>query len=517
MDYSVHRPKGYQGQGDSHLPRIVRQLRRTLSETQRDFAYDTIRLDTAGIGELAGILVDFAEDLHNSTGIWAAYERYNTEFFGTALPLTSSGNGGDLGTVFHPDRFRHLLWVLYPVLFDGLVLSPTHQDLIRVAEASSTCLSDAFSTVPKDSGVKAFLDSPNEFGWDVKRKLVWLGSHSFMFRTLFARYMEEQPPRRSEIAQTDDFICQECTPWSGLGAIDILAGVLGISEDDRKDLRSWYERHAAFFKILSVNHSMLEAVNVINDQPYQIKIDMKRNPFKPGQLLFGSLVPWRGEWYWSGEQQLLGDASKVDVDKLIRTMKRQSPGIVCRYSKEYEAQVRQIMSELHEKMMVYHGKDLVVYPNGLSMAADWQKELREQWESRPQQEVNDAIKKHGIKKGRPEINLPKDLLEENDGLGVFLNPDEGKEIMTHFTSLVAGLKKMGEGLTEDEEEVIRGFFDSDAVSPRFVKRVLAEYGDESVKTAFLLKGDLPGYWLDYLLRSRKGHFYRKRYPTLSVI
>jgi hypothetical protein len=128
----------------------------------------------------------------------------------------------------------------------------------------------------------------------------------------------------------------------------------------------------------------------------------------------------------------------------------------------------------------------------------------------------DAIKKHGMKKRRPEINLPKDLLEENDGLGVFLNPDESKEIMTHFTPLVVGLKKMGEGLTEDEEDVIRGFFDSDAVSLRFVKRVLAEYGDESVKTAFLLKGDLPGYWLDYLLRSRKGHFYRKRYPTLSV-
>jgi hypothetical protein len=175
------------------------------------------------------------------------------------------------------------------------------------------------------------------------------------------------------------------------------------------------------------------------------------------------------------------------------------------------------MSELHEKMMVYHGKDLVVYPNGLLMAADWQKELREQWESRSQQEVKEDIEKHGMKKGRPEINLPKELLEENDGLGVFINPDEGKEIMTHFTSLVAGLKKMGEGLTEDEEEVIRGFFDSDAVSPRFVKRVLAEYGDGSVKTAFLLKGDLPGYWLNYLLRSRKGHFYRKRYPTLSVV
>jgi hypothetical protein len=28
---------------------------------------------------------------------------------------------------------------------------------------------------------------------------------------------------------------------------------------------------------------------------------------------------------------------------------------------------------------------------------------------------------------------------------------------------------------------------------------------------------LPGYWLDYLFRSRKGQFYRKRYPTLSVV
>lgn len=110
------------------------------------------------------------------------------------------------------------------------------------------------------------------------------------------------------------------------------------------------------------------------------------------------------------------------------------------------------------------------------------------------------------------VDFAEDLLEEKDGLGVFLNPDEGKEIMSGFTPLLAGLRKKGEGLTEEEEEVIRGFFDSEAISPKFVRRVLAEHVDESVKAAFLLKGDLPGYWLDYLLRSRKGHFYRKRYP-----
>lgn len=517
MSYAAHRPKVQRGQGDSHLPQIVRQLRRTLSQAQRDFAHDALHLDTEAIDELAGILVDFAEDLHNGTGIWAAYERYNVKYFGAALPLTTGKNGGDPGTGFHPDRFSHFLWVLYPLLFDGLVLSPVHHDLQRIAEASSAFLADAFSTLPKDSGVKVFLGTPNEYGWDVKRKLVWLGTHSFLFRTMFARYMEEQPPRGSEIAHTDDFVCQECTRWSGLGAIDILAGVLDVSDADRKDLRSWYERHVAAYQILSASDVTLQSLNLINDQSYRVRIDMKRNPFKRGQIIFGSLVPWRGEWYWSGEQRLLGDASKVDVVDLKRMMKRQSPGIVCRYSKEYEAQVRQHMSELHEKMLVYHGKDLVVYPDGLSMAADWQKELREQWESRPPQEAKAVAEKHGLKKGRPEIKLPEDLLEEKNGLGVFLNPDEGKEIMTHFTSLVAGLKKKGEGLTEDEQEVIRGFFDSDAVSPRFVRRVLAEYGDESVRTAFLLKGDLPGCWLDYLLRSCKGHFYRKRYPTLSVV
>ena len=206
------------------------------------------------------------------------------------------------------------------------------------------------------------------------------------------------------------------------------------------------------------------------------------------------------------------------MGELKRTMRRQSSSIVCRYSKEYEALVRERMSEMHEKTLAFHGgRDLAVYPDGLTMAADWQKELRWHWEQRTQEEVEAAVRRHGLKKGRPEIKLPDGLLEEKDGLGVFLNPDEGKEIMSRFTTLLAGLKKKGEGLTDDEQEVVRGFVESEAISPRFVRRVLGEYGDESVRAAFVLKGDLPGYWLDWLLRSRKGHFYRKRYPTLSVV
>ncbi len=332
MDYGAHRPKGFQGQGDSHLPQIAKKLRQALSKTQRGFAYDSLRLPPKALGELAGILVDFAEDLHNDTGIWAAYERYNAEFFGTALPLTSEKSDGD----FHSDRFFHFLWVLYPTFIAGLTLSPTHQDLRRVADAVSAFLSEAFSAVPKDSGVKAFLGTPNAHGWDVKRKLIWLGTHSFLFRTHFAHYMEDKTAKESEITRTDDFVC---------GA---------------------------------------------------------------------------------------GDDAKVDSDFVKKTMERHSPRIVCRYSRDYEAQVRQKASDLYKWMLDYHGRDLVMYPDGLTMAAGWQKEFRAQCESRPQDMVPEVIKKHGLKKARPEVRIPEDLLGHKDGLGVFLNPDEGKEIIDAF-------------------------------------------------------------------------------------
>jgi hypothetical protein len=70
MAYSVHRPKEYEGKGDRRLSKIVPQLRRLLADTQRDFVHNTLRLGTRALQELAGILVDFAEDLHNGNGLW---------------------------------------------------------------------------------------------------------------------------------------------------------------------------------------------------------------------------------------------------------------------------------------------------------------------------------------------------------------------------------------------------------------------------------------------------------------
>lgn len=517
MANSIYRPSGFRGKGDQRLPPLARRLRQVLSETQRGFTYDTLRLDQEGLVQLAGVLVEFAEDLHNDIGIWQAYERYNEELFGTPLPMTRLGSAVNAENEFHCDRFRHFLWVLYPALIDGLVFSPTHQDLLRVAEASSLFLADAFNAVPKDSGVKAFLRTDNRYGWDVKRKLIWLGTSSCLFRVFFDNYVHDEANGQATIGETDDFVCQECTRWSGLGVIDILAETIDVPSDARDELRNWHERHSAFYELTSVDSSSLDAVNLINDLPYRIRLNTQRHPFKRGQVVFGSLVPWRGEWYWSDEQKCWSRITDMNVGDLKQTMKRQNSKIVCRYDRKYEAQVRERAAEVHRASMEYYGKDLVIYPDGVSMAADWQRELRQQWESRSPEEVKDVIARHGLKRGRADLNLPRDLLEHDDGIGVFINPDEGKEIMPHFTSLVAGLKRKGEGLAEEHELSIQGLFDSPAVSPAFVRRVLSEYGAESVLQAFLLRDNVPNYWLEHLLRSRKGQFYRKRYPALAAI
>ena len=92
--------------------------------------------------------------------------------------------------------------------------------------------------------------------------------------------------------------------------MDILAAALDLPDADRAVLRGWYERHAAFYRIESLNVrgsqvETLDAVNLINDQTYRVRVELERKTcaFQSGQMVYRSLVPWHDEWYWSGTQQ----------------------------------------------------------------------------------------------------------------------------------------------------------------------------------------------------------------------
>jgi hypothetical protein len=72
-------------------------------------------------------------------------------------------------------------------------------------------------------------------------------------------------------------------------------------------------------------------------------------------------------------------------------------------------------------------------------------------------------------------------------------------------------------VTDDEAESLRAFLYSDAISPEFVRALVREYGDASIASAFLIQRETAPQYLEYLLRRYKGHFYRRRYPSLTLV
>lgn len=510
------RPEGHEGSVEQYLPKVQNAIVKALTQAQKGLSHDTLRLDRPYLKALAAILVEFVEDLHCEIGIWRSLERYNTEFFGTLLPFLFEPKTALPLDAISPTRLQHFLWILYPQLIPDLLLRPDHTDLVRLAQVAAEVLQEQFADLPKDSGVKHFLGTPHKHGWEVKRKLVWLGTGSYLFRIFCQRYIEEQNAEFSDIGVVDDFLCQQCTEWAGLGAIEVLASVLDLPPERRADLLSWSERHNAVFKVLSGNKEKIEVLNLINDVQYRVRLDLERNPVARGDFVFGSLVPWDGEWYWSGEQKRFDRLDAAEIEQ-VKQNYREQPTIYYRYSPEDLKKAREMVCQQYEEFVASHGKDWVVYPDGLMMAADWQKSAKAKIAALPEDERNRRVEKHGLKALSPEMNIPRDLLESKNGIGVYFNPNEGMEIMPDFNDILSGLKKKGRGLTGGEEVAIREWVTSQSLSPGFVRRLAEEHGSGSIAAAFLLEKQKEDYVLEYLLRRYKGRFYRPRYPTLTIL
>ncbi len=339
----LHRPEGFHGALDDHLPRIQDRLVRSLAAAQKDFAHDTLKLPRPALKALAGVLVEFAEDLHAGIGIWRSLERSNEEFFGTPLPFLLEP-GADLPPeAISPARVQHLLWVLYPqITADPLILAPEHADLTRLAGDVAETLQERFAGLPTDSGVKQFLATPDRYGWEVKRKLVWLGIRSYLLRDTFLRYAEEQEEDPSHIATMDDFICQECTQWSGLGALDLLAGVLDLPPERRADLLSWSERHNALFRVVSGTARQIEVRNLISGGTYRVRMAPGGNPFRRGSYVHRQPGPLGWGMVLVRGQKLFQDLGADEIERL-KDGYRRLPTIFYRYSPEALRKARAMM------------------------------------------------------------------------------------------------------------------------------------------------------------------------------
>jgi len=287
------------------LQTLVKQCAKEYAVIQEGFRFPSFQFPPAIRTRLAEILIDFVLDIRAGSGLWAALEKYNSEFFGTPLPLVLPVNA-KLPSGICAERVQFLLWNIFPQLDYGTILSHRHVDLLYAAEKVTEMLNDLLPSLPDASPIKEFLDKPNDYGWEVKGKLIWLGMHSYLFRLLFEEFMDDaingdEYAGQPTVAVIDDFICQHPTPWSGLGVNDILAGCLDVADEQRNELRSWYLRHFSIYKIVKVEKEITEAINLVTNATYRVREGAPSSPrkghFRPNMTIYGSLVPWREEWY----------------------------------------------------------------------------------------------------------------------------------------------------------------------------------------------------------------------------
>ena len=521
-----NRPSRSQGRTDKYLEGVASDLRRVIRREQKDYKFHTCQLGNqdAEIG-LAIALTEFAEDVHCDLGLWRGLETCNEQIFGTPLPFFVEEGDAVAVTAFDPRRVQFLLWKLLPIYKEDehseLILGPHHQDLRQLAEAISRYLTEHFAKMPQDSGISQFLDTTNTHAGDIKRKLVWVGLRSYLFRQLFTLYAADQK-RPVDIAMNDDFICQECTEWSGLGAIDILTQALNLEGRDRSDLMSWAHRHTAFYRVKEVERHQdtvesITALNIVNDRDYRIYVGLEIDQFQTESVIFGSLVPWRQSWYWSGEQRILKGVSEAKEAELRQTLLRDECQIAYRY-RDVEADIaRDLVKKNHEKFLAYYENDLVVFPDGKSLAESEQNRIAANWTAASSVDRKQAMLKHGLTKEGPTINFPKSLLDHERGIATFSSPVGGQEHVTFFHDLIEALDKKDDDKTDSDSGVVRGVITCDTVSSEFIQRVVRDHGAEAIATTFLIRDQPLALVIEYILRCHKGEYYRTRYPRIVVM
>lgn len=515
MEFGRYRPERFSIKNDEKYISLINDLFWLLKNVSVAFNYKTLRLNEDNFQKIAHLLVEFFEDLHFDIGIWKTYENFNKKIFNVALPCTiRDENEFNPEDKFSTQRIQHFLWNVYGLIEPNLVFSPQHKDLVMLSVEINHFISNAYNRFPEISTVKSFLQSPVYDGYDVKKKLIWIGTKSYFFRENFKLYLKQEN-LKEEIPIIDDFINQISTTWSGLNVIDLLPDLLKIPQSRKDDIKTWYERHAAFYLIKSVQRKKVNAENIINKKDYRIIIGGKTNPFEVNDLVFGNTVKYSTEWYWSGTQQRFNSYTTEQMQEIKDNFINKTSKIVYRYDKQLLEKAIKRNIELYKEFVENFGSDFIVFSNGLNFAASIQKIERIKYEKLSDEEFKKLQIKHNLKNKSPNYNIPEGLINSKNEVAVYYNIKEGQEILSEYTAVKSALNKEGKDLTDEDIEFIHALIEENSISPDFVYKILSkEHGKKSVLKAYHLKNEKD---IDYLIRKYRGIYFKNRYPSLTLI
>jgi hypothetical protein len=470
------------------------------------FASDTLKFNKKVYEQLAIFSVEFGHDIHNDLGIWKSYEKLNTDIFGISLPVHGDLYEIDTNNPFDIARVQHFLWKIVGELIPNILISPSHADLESLAETVANFLSDKFKRVPKDSARREFLDMEMPQAGDAKRKLIWLGTESYFFRLSFFEYIHKNKLEEN-VDAVDNFICRRTTHWSGLTPVDLLAELLEMPANLKDDLLSWKERVQGMFTVLAIEPEHMSLLNLFNQTEYKVSTPEAIKYFGKTKTIHGWIIPWNGQWYWSGQQRTYKDFTDNELHEFVSTFLLRNPTIDYQFDNEKLDKAKSALVTIYDESLDYFKSDLGCFANGSEMAEQLKaKDMAVRRKKDP--EANTEA---------PEYAFPDYITNYEKGIGYFLNQNEGIELFLGYNDLVSGLQKEGDALTEDEAESFFHFITGENISPEFVKRVLKEYPANAILELFFLDELEADQALPYLYRCYKGDYFQKRYPNITLV
>ena len=145
----------------------------------------------------------------------------------------------------------------------------------------------------------------------------------------------------------------------------------------------------------------------MNGQPYTIRMNMANSSFMPGMVVSGAVTPWRGEWYWSGVQKVFENMPEHEEANLRKEMLEHSSSIAYRYCPAEATKALELTREIHARFVAHYGGDLVVFPDGLALAAAEQKRMVAEWRASDQKAVARVMRERGLEHPRPKPPSPR--------------------------------------------------------------------------------------------------------------
>lgn len=493
MNLRKHRPSGFRGKGDRAVLNLHKEMSRFLLRLKGQLNANLLNVSSEDLNTLSAALVEFAEDLYNNIGLWESLENYNLQQFGTPLPIVLAQGKHIIDEPFDPFRIKYFLWNFLPELssLKQQHITPFDADLDKISLQVAEFFDENFLKIPRGSGITKFLNQPNKFISQIKKKLIWIATDAYLFRTHLVHYLEKEELKPLPAA-IDDYACQVCTTWSGLGAINILALVLNLPEEEKKDIINWYKRDLAIFEVKELKGRTSQLLNQVNGRSCWVVEENTRATYKVGDLVMGSLYQYKNEWYWSGAKAAIPAMLSSKVDEILQEIKSQASYI---YG-DLENKLQERYSYMMEKM---NGIDLHYFDDGRALKL-FIKKLHE-----------DPI---AVEK---EVLTHVDIPRNKNGVALFLSKDDTPKIFADYNDLSKALKKEGNHLDEVDKKSLRDLLMSKNVNPKFVKRLAQEYGTASIFQYYFGKKEVEHFALDYLLRKYKGQYFRERFFARSLL